>query len=118
MHTRNTGGLLVLLSRPGEEATSQHASNLTHTHLRVHNQRGVMLLDGVKPQTPLYALGQNNSAGYLPKPDAYILETQPTRAAATSSSEAPLVTLTLLSSGLRWCMFTLLLLTPGPATTT
>jgi hypothetical protein len=64
MHTRNTGGLLVFLSRPGEEATSQHASNLAHTHLRVHNQRGVMLLDGVKPQTPLYALEQDNSAGY------------------------------------------------------
>jgi len=64
MQTRNTGGLLVLLSRPGEEATRQHASNLAHTHLRVHNQRGVMLLDGVKPQTPLYALEQDGSAGY------------------------------------------------------
>jgi circadian clock protein KaiC len=64
MHTRNTGGLLVLLSRPGEEATTQHASNLAHTHMRVHNQRGVMLLDGVKPQTPLYALDQDGSAGY------------------------------------------------------
>jgi hypothetical protein len=64
MHTRNTGGLLVLLSRPGEEATRQHASNLAHTHLRIHSQRGVMLLDGVKPQTPLYALEQDNSEGY------------------------------------------------------
>lgn len=53
-----------LLSKPGEEATRQHASNLAHTHLRVHNQRGVMLLDGVKPQTPLPALDQENSAGY------------------------------------------------------
>lgn len=53
-----------LLSRSGEEATRQHASNLAHTHLRVHNQRGVMLLEGVKPQTPLYALDQENSAGY------------------------------------------------------
>ncbi len=64
MHTRNTGGLLVLLSRPGEEATKQHASNLAHTHLRMHNQRGVVLMDGVKPQTPLYALEQDNSQGY------------------------------------------------------
>jgi len=64
MRTRNTGGLLVLLSRPGEEATKQHASNLAHTHLRIHNQRGVMLMDGVKPQTPLYALDQDNSQGY------------------------------------------------------
>jgi len=64
MHTRNTGGLLVLLSRPGEEATAQHASNLAHTHLRIHNQRGVMLMDGVKPQTPLYALEQDNKEGY------------------------------------------------------
>jgi len=64
MHARNTGDLLVLLSRPGEEAIRQHASNLAHTHLRLHNQRGVMLLDGVKPQTPMYALEQDNSAGY------------------------------------------------------
>lgn len=64
MHARNTGGLLVLLSRPGEEAIRQHASNLAHTHLRLHNQRGVMLLDGVKPQTSMYALEQDNSAGY------------------------------------------------------
>lgn len=64
MHTQNTGGLLVLLSRPGEEATTKHASNLAHTHIRVHNQRGVMLLDGVKPQTPLYALEQDRSAGH------------------------------------------------------
>jgi len=64
MHARNTGGLLVLLSRPGEEAIRQHASNLAHTHLRVHNQRGIMLLDGVKPQTPMYALEQDNSADY------------------------------------------------------
>lgn len=64
MHARNTGGLLVLLSRPGEEAIRQHASNLAHTHLRLHNRRGVMLLDGVKPQTSMYALEQDNSAGY------------------------------------------------------
>ena len=64
MHTRYTGGLLVLLSRPGEEATTRHASNLAHTHLRIHNQRGVMLMDGVKPQTPLYALEQDNREGY------------------------------------------------------
>ena len=64
IHTRNTGGLLVLLSRPGEEATTQHASNLAHIHLRLYNQRGVILMDGVKPQTPLYALEQNNYEGY------------------------------------------------------
>ncbi len=64
IHTRNTGGLLVLLSRPGEEATTLHASNLAHIHLRLYNQRGVILMDGVKPQTPLYALEQDNSEGY------------------------------------------------------
>ena len=64
IHTRNTGGLMVLLSRPGEEATTQHASNLAHIHLRLNNQRGVILMDGVKPQTPLYALEQNNYEGY------------------------------------------------------
>ncbi|MBN2335497.1 AAA family ATPase [Candidatus Bathyarchaeota archaeon] len=64
MHTRSTGGLLVLLSRPGDEAARQHASNLAHTHLRLYNQRGVILLDGVKPQTTLYAVAQDNNMGY------------------------------------------------------
>lgn len=62
--TRNTGGLMVLLSRPGGEALAQHASNLSHTHIKAANHEGVILLQGVKPRTPLYAVAQDQAKGY------------------------------------------------------
>ncbi|MCW4050210.1 MAG: AAA family ATPase [Candidatus Bathyarchaeota archaeon] len=62
--TRYEESLLVLLSRPGPSTEAQHASSLAHTHLRVSNHQGVILMHGVKPKTPLYALEQDNSHGY------------------------------------------------------
>lgn len=62
--TRSTGGLMILLSRPGGEALGQHASNLAHTHIKASNHEGVILLQGVKPRTPLYAAAQDDAMGY------------------------------------------------------
>jgi hypothetical protein len=64
MRTRDADGLLVLLSRPGDDQMRQHAGNLAHTHLQVTNREGVMLLQGVKPRTPLHALAQDPAAGH------------------------------------------------------
>lgn len=64
MRTRDAGGLLMLLSRPGDGSLRQHAGNLSHTHLRAVNLQGVILLQGVKPKTPLNALNQDDERGY------------------------------------------------------
>jgi len=64
MRTRDAGGLLVLLSKPGDGGLRWHAGNLSHTHLKVVNLHGVILLQGVKPRTPLYAVNQDPWKGY------------------------------------------------------
>ncbi|MFH2112514.1 MAG: ATPase domain-containing protein [Candidatus Bathyarchaeota archaeon] len=64
MRARDAGGLLVLLSRPGDDHLRQHAGNLAHTHLQVTNHEGVMLLQGVKPRTPLHAVAQDPAQGH------------------------------------------------------
>lgn len=52
MRAWDAGGLLVLLSKPGDDHLRQQPSNLTPTYLQVTNHENVMLLQGVKPRTP------------------------------------------------------------------
>jgi len=62
--TREDESLLVLLTRPDTENRRQNASNLCHTHLKVTNHQGVILLQGIKPRTRYYALNQDTAKNH------------------------------------------------------
>lgn len=63
--TKDEGGLLVLLSTAtGNEGLKMDASNMASVRLRLFNEKGVMLLQGVMPRTILYALEATGEGGY------------------------------------------------------
>ena len=62
--TKDEGGLLSLLSMPGNDWLGRDASNMSSIHLRLADERGVTLIQGVRPRTPLYALESTGEDGY------------------------------------------------------
>lgn len=62
--TRNEGGLLVLVSTPGDGGLRRDAINMSSVHLRLSLEQGVVLLQGVRPRTPLYAMEPTGEDGY------------------------------------------------------
>ncbi|MCW3979369.1 MAG: hypothetical protein NWF12_06425, partial [Candidatus Bathyarchaeota archaeon] len=59
------GGLLVLLSTAtGNEGLYGDASNMASVRLRLINEKGVMLLQGIRPRTSLYVLEATGDEGY------------------------------------------------------
>jgi len=48
--------LAVILAKPGPESVLRTVSNIAATHLRVFDRDGSVLMYGVKPRTPLYAV--------------------------------------------------------------
>lgn len=62
--TKNDGGLLLLLCKAGSEELRLSASNISNIHLRLQNKQGVILFNGIRPRTPLYALEMTASQGY------------------------------------------------------
>jgi hypothetical protein len=48
--------LAVALAKPGLGDITRSASNVAAIHLRVFDRDGSVLLYGVKPRTPLYAM--------------------------------------------------------------
>jgi hypothetical protein len=64
MATKDEGGLLVLLTRPGSEDLARHSSNIAGAHLALTNEQGVILFRGIRPRTQLYALEMNGDGGY------------------------------------------------------
>ncbi len=55
--------LAVVLSKPGLERFTRCTSNIAGTHLRLFNEHGSVLLYGVKPRTPLYAVAVDTEKG-------------------------------------------------------
>jgi|GEM_PF-1519776 len=64
MATKDEGGLLILLTRPGSEDLAKHSSNIAGAHLTLTNEQGVILFRGIRPRTQLYALEMNGDGGY------------------------------------------------------
>jgi hypothetical protein len=64
MLTKNKGSLFLLLIRPGTPELAQHASNISNTHIKVTNNQGVILFQGIRPRTPIYALQATDTGGY------------------------------------------------------
>ncbi len=63
--TKDEGGLLVLLSTAtGNEGLYRDASNMSSVRIRLINEKGVMLLQGIRPRTILYALEATGEGGY------------------------------------------------------
>jgi len=63
--TKDEGGLLVLLSTAtGNEGLYGDASNMASVRLRLINEKGVMLLQGIRPRTSLYVLEATGDEGY------------------------------------------------------
>ena len=58
------GDLLVLLSNQGGRGLSEGALKMSGTHLRLRDELGVVLLQGVRPRTPLHALEATGGGGY------------------------------------------------------
>ena len=54
--TKNEDSLLLLFSRPGSGELQQYASKMSDLHLRLFNERGVIIFHGIRPRTTLYAL--------------------------------------------------------------
>jgi KaiC/GvpD/RAD55 family RecA-like ATPase len=48
--------LAVILAKPGQERIVRTAGNIAAVHLRMFDRHGSVLLYGVKPRTPLYAV--------------------------------------------------------------
>jgi hypothetical protein len=62
--TRSEGGLLVLVSGPGEGTLHGDASNMSNVHIRLDMQGGVILLHGIRPRTPLHAVESTGEKGF------------------------------------------------------
>ncbi len=58
------GDLLILLSNQWDRGLSRDVSKLAGTHLRLRDELGVVLLQGVRPRTPLHALEATGGEGY------------------------------------------------------
>jgi len=61
--TKSDGGLLLLLCKAGTEDLKRSALNVANIHLRLHNEQGVILFNGLQPRTPLYALETTTQDG-------------------------------------------------------
>ena len=61
---KSEGGLLVLTSSQGGRGLSVYASRMAGVHLRLRDELGVVLLQGVRPRTPLHALEAVDAGGY------------------------------------------------------
>ena len=58
------GDLLVLLSNQWDRGLSGDASKMAGIHLRLRDELGVALLQGIRPRTPLHALEATAAGGY------------------------------------------------------
>ena len=66
--TRYLGGLTILLGKPIYPEIAKRIPPLASVHLKLTRRHGCLLLYGVKPRTPLYAVEADYSKGYpLPK---------------------------------------------------
>ena len=66
--TRYLGGLTILLGKPIYPEILKRMPPLASVHLKLTRRHGCLLLYGVKPRTPLYAVEADYSKGYpLPK---------------------------------------------------
>ena len=63
-HTKDEGGLLALLSTPCDEGAGRDAANMSSVHMRLTNEHGVMLLQWVRPRTPLFVAESTGADGY------------------------------------------------------
>lgn len=65
---REKGDLYMILVKPGYENISQTLGAFSEVYLKVTRRYGSVLVYGVKPRTPLYALEMDVSRGYfMPK---------------------------------------------------
>jgi hypothetical protein len=58
------GGLLLLTSSQRDQGLSMDASRMAGIHLRLRDELGVALLQGIRPRTPLHALETTVTRGY------------------------------------------------------
>ncbi|MCD6421494.1 MAG: AAA family ATPase [Thaumarchaeota archaeon] len=63
--TRYLGGLTILLGKPIYPEIAKRIPPLASVHLKLTRRHGCLLLYGVKPRTPLYAVEADYSKGYL-----------------------------------------------------
>jgi len=61
---RRYNSLMLVLLRPGFERLSKILGAMADTHLKIIREHGAVFLYGVKPRTPLYAVGLDTSYGY------------------------------------------------------
>jgi circadian clock protein KaiC len=62
--TRETGGLSIVLVRPGYSRAAEILGSLAHVHLKMTREHGAVLVYGIKPRTSVYVLEMDTSEGY------------------------------------------------------
>jgi len=65
---RERGDLYMILLKPGHPRISEVLGALAESHIKITRKYGCVIIYGVKPRTPLYALEMDVSKGYfMPK---------------------------------------------------
>ncbi len=62
--TRRSGGLSLLVDKLAYPEISERLASISSTYLRLTRKHGCLLLYGVKPRTPLYAVKSDTRKGY------------------------------------------------------
>jgi len=55
-HIRRCGSIMIWLLKPTEPGLPERLASMAHQHLKITRRHGAILLYGVKPRTPLYAI--------------------------------------------------------------
>ena len=68
VRVREKGDLYMILLKPGRPRLSEILSAFSEVHLKITRKYGCVIIYGIKPRTPLYALEMDISKGYfMPK---------------------------------------------------
>jgi len=65
-HIRRCGSAMIWLLKPTEPGLPERLASIAHQHLKITRRHGAILLYGVKPRTPLYAI-QRDPTKQVPK---------------------------------------------------
>ncbi len=67
-HVKHSGGLMVLLAKPVELGIIERLAPIADIHLKITRKYGCVILHGIKPGTPLYAI-QTDPESTAPLPE-------------------------------------------------
>ena len=67
-HVKHSGGLIVLITKPVELGLIEKLAPIVDIHLKITRKYGCVILHGIKPGTPLYAI-QTDPESEAPLPE-------------------------------------------------